>query len=74
MSMEYIRKSYHVPAKRGMRVVFAGNIGPTPLHGTIIGSRNALLCVLVDGEIHRRLLHPTWELTYTTSLAGKETP
>lgn len=64
MSMDYIRRSYGVPAKRGARVSFSGNIGRTPLIGTIIGSSGARLLVLFDGEANRRVLHPTWELEY----------
>jgi hypothetical protein len=64
MSMDHIRRTYGVPAKRGGRVRFSGNIGREPLVGTIIGSTGAWLCVRFDGEVHRRVLHPTWEIEY----------
>ena len=64
MSMDYIRRTCGVLAKRGGRVRFSGNIGRTPLEGRIVGSAGGYLKVLFDGEIQRRLLHPTWEVEY----------
>ncbi len=68
MSMEYIRNSYAVPAKRGGRVEYTH---PTPpRNGTIIGSRGARLRIRLDGDKHAGNYHPTWALTYIT--AAKE--
>lgn len=62
--MDYIRRTFGVPAKRGGRIRFSGNIGPEPLTGTIVGSQNGRLRVRFDGEYRTRLLHPTWEIIY----------
>jgi len=72
MSMEYIRKTYGVPAKRGARIEFTGSIGGRPQNGTIIGTDGARLRVLFDGEATRRILHPTWSLRYLDVEAGDE--
>lgn len=64
MSMDQIRRTYNVPAKRGGRIRFSGNIGRKPLVGTILGSDGVRLRVLFDGESIRRILHPTWEVEY----------
>lgn len=64
MSMEYIRKTYGVPAKRGAAIEFRGNIGPTPMRGVIIGSLDGKLRVRMDNETVTRILHPTWEIKY----------
>lgn len=64
MSMEWIRRTYNVPAKRGGRIKFTGNIGREPLIGTISGSRNGYLRVTFDDEARTRTLHPTWEVEY----------
>jgi hypothetical protein len=48
MSMQYIRKTYAVPAKRGAEIVYYG--GGCDLVGVITGSSGAL--------------HPTWCVRY----------
>ena len=58
MSIDYIRKCYAVPAKRGMRVRF----GERP--GKITGARGPYLMVLLDGETRSRPCHPTWRMSY----------
>lgn len=58
MSMNYIRRYYAVPAKRGMRVTVDG------YSGTIVGSYGQYLRVRVDGEKHAGLWHPTWRVEY----------
>lgn len=55
--MEYIRLTYGVPAKRGMRVVANGR--PGVIVGTHWGSR---LLIRVDGVT--RNYHPTWNIIY----------
>lgn len=56
--MDYIRKYYNVPAKRGGRVEFEGR------PGTITGSVNGYLRIRLDGENRSRRYHPTWEIKY----------
>lgn len=58
MSMEYIRETYDVPAKRGMGVIAQGR------KGIIVGSRNAYLRIKIYGEKSTALFHPTWEMEY----------
>ena len=57
MSMDYIRKTYNVPAKRGGRIRFQGRAG------VIVGARDARLRARFDG-IGTVALHPTWEIEY----------
>jgi len=58
MNMEYIRKTYCVPAKRGARVTFRGN------SGTIVGSRQHRLRIRLDGVKSILTCHPTWKIEY----------
>ncbi len=62
MSMQYIRKFYGVPAKRGGRVVYSGR--GTARHGTICGSRDAYLLVRLDGDKRSKPMHPQWMMEY----------
>jgi hypothetical protein len=62
MSMEWIRKTYGVPAKRGMRVEYNG--GGRKEMGTIRSASNGKLNIQLDGINHTMPLHPTWELRY----------
>ena len=65
MSMDYIRRTYNVPAWRGARVQYDGvTLGQPPLLGTVTGSKGALLRVRFDGERRTHILHPTWALVY----------
>lgn len=61
MSMEYIRRAYNVPAKRGALVTFQGK------PGVITGSRGAYLRIRLDGEKRAGIYHPTWEIEYIAS-------
>lgn len=62
MTMEWVRRNYRVPAKRGGRVRFCGN--EEPIEGTIT-SASHYLRVRPDGQPRRRLLlHPTWCVEY----------
>jgi len=56
--MEYIRKYYGVPAKRGGRIKFKGK------PGTIVGSDRSYLRIRFDGEKAIYTYHPTWEIEY----------
>lgn len=62
MSLEYIRKTYGVPAKRLARVEYTG--GQEPRTGTITGASGGSLRVRMDGHRHSAKYHPTWCLTY----------
>lgn len=66
MTLEYIRKTYNVPANPGQRVRFTGN--PVPVLGTIKGVDGGYLMILLDGKKFALPFHPTWELEY---LEGK---
>ena len=57
--MEYIRKFYGVPAKRGGRVIY-GASG----YGTIVGSKGPYLRVHMDEDHKIRTYHPVWLRTY----------
>jgi hypothetical protein len=63
MSMEYIRKTYKVPAKRGGRVEYLASDGEL-MEGTITGTRAAYLLVRLDGNKRSFTFHPTWGLKY----------
>ncbi len=60
--MEYVRKAYKVPAKRGGRVAYTGS-GVIEL-GTICSARNGHLNIKLDGLRHTMPFHPTWKLEY----------
>jgi hypothetical protein len=57
--MEYIRKFYGVPAKRGGRIIY-GASG----YGTIVGSMGAYLRIRMDGEKQVKSYHPQHLITY----------
>ena len=60
--MEYIRKYYDVPAKRGARVKIETFYGFDK--GTIVGSRNSYLRIRLDGENEINSYHPTSNIIY----------
>lgn len=72
MSMEYIRKTYGVPAKRGGRVKFT-DVHRTVWNCTIKSARGGYLMVLADDRVAgyrgRMKLHPTWNVEYMPSNA-----
>ncbi len=68
MSMEYIRRTYGVPAKRGGRVIYTNSNG-VAFNCTIKSATNSgHLMVLVDDHVPnypgRMKLHPTWRVEY----------
>ena len=63
MSMEWVRKNYGVPAKRGGRVEYNGSRSG-PRLGTIIASVGPHLRIRLDGDKDALIYHPTWELRY----------
>ena len=62
MSIEWVRKTYRVPAKRGGRVECMGE--KTPQLGTICGASGGHLSIRLDGVKHTMPFHPTWKLRY----------
>jgi hypothetical protein len=64
--LEYIRKTYGVPARVGQRVSYASP-GKAIRKGVIEGVSGAYLRIRYDGEEgYCGLHHPTWCLTYFT--------
>lgn len=69
MSMDYIRRTYGVPAKRGMRVTYTPDLDLWPSYeGVIVGSRVGYLRVRVVRPLNWRgailTIHPTWRVGY----------
>lgn len=62
MSIDWIRKNYRVPARRGGRVEYTGE--KWPQRGTICGASGSHLSIRLDGVKHTMPFHPTWELRY----------
>jgi hypothetical protein len=64
--MEYIRKAYGVPAKRGGRITYHDNGTGKALLCTIVAARGHYLRVRKDGAHPRCILtlHPTWNIEY----------
>lgn len=58
MSLDYIRRQYGVPAKKGQRVIALGH------PGVITGSLDAYIRVRLDGQSKSRVYHPTWRVEY----------
>ena len=69
MSMDYVRSTYNVPAKRGARVRYTDHRARTH-EGTIVSARGGKLRVRMDAGSYwtdkRRIaiFHPTWQLEY----------
>lgn len=67
MSLDYIRKTYGVPAKRGGRIRYRDERGDI-FEGRITSARDGRLRVLVDDRVPgyrgRLILHPTWRVEY----------
>lgn len=70
MSLEYIRKTYGVPARRGGRIEYNNN-GRVEF-GTIVGASGAHLSIRLDGMKHTLPFHPTWSLKYMDSDGGQK--
>ena len=62
MSLQYIRDTYGVPAKRGGRIEYTGN--GTAIQGVITGSKGAHILVRLDGDRRSLAFHPTWKIRY----------
>lgn len=65
MSMDYIRRYYGVPAKRGGRVIANGK------PGVIVGAQGQYLRVRIDGEKAVGNWHPDWNMIYLHQEAAK---
>lgn len=63
MSMEYIRETYRVPAKKGGRVKYINDSGVTT-EGTITGTHGAYIKVKIDGDKHSDCYHPRHNIEY----------
>lgn len=68
MSLQYIRDTYGVSARRGGRVEYTGN-GSTK-QGTITGARGAHVLIRLDGDKFSVAFHPTWKLEYLDARAA----
>lgn len=69
--MEWVRKTYGVPAKRGGRVEYAGD--GRPELGTIISATTSgYLKVELDSHPRAIKLHPTWKLRYLDADSPQE--
>jgi hypothetical protein len=66
MGMDYIRRTYGVPAKRGGRIQYdGGHPDEGPKCGTITSATNSgHIRVRFDGERRTYKLHPTWAVAY----------
>jgi hypothetical protein len=62
VSLEYIRRTYGVPAKRGAAVRFKPDSRDRAETGKVIGSKGALLRVRLEGHKRIALCHPTWAM------------
>ena len=62
MSMDYIRRAYGVPAKRGGRVSYTA--AEKAVQGTIVSARGHYLRVRWDESGMTHSMHPTWMLVY----------
>lgn len=70
MSMQYIRKTYSVPAKRGGRIEFTREDGAV-FSGRICGTKGAYLNVRFDcfnKTNSAAVLHPTYNIRYFEKL------
>lgn len=64
MTMETIRKTRGVPAKRGGRIIYTGDKSGQPKPGRITSAYGGYLRIVLDGETVAGHYHPTWELQY----------
>ena len=69
MKLAYIRKRYGVPAYRGTRVRYTGNVkhGGDAYEGTITAATNSWIRIRFDGDPwgkRTQACHPTWEIEY----------
>lgn len=72
--MDYIRRTYGVPSKRGARIIYTGSPILGSVGGVIVGSRGAYLRVRMDDGHPSSLvtLHPTWCVEYPSAADNSE--
>lgn len=58
-SLDFIRTTYGVPAKKGVRVRFEGE-----QEGVITGASGRELLIQMDGSSYVAVYHPVWQLEY----------
>ena len=68
MSMEWIKRNYSVPVKKGARVEYTG--GKKPKLGTITGTEGQYILIRLDAEKVSHPYHPTWKLRYLDATTG----
>lgn len=61
--MEYIRETYGVPAKRGMKVIFTGCTYIKEIHGVILSAKGGYLRIRKKNGVVGTF-HPTRNLIY----------
>ena len=69
MSMEYIRRTYNVPAKRGGSVKFTDRNGKQWIGKIKSAAGHRLRVCFPDFPRARAIMHPTWNIEY---LDGEE--
>ncbi|CUW31716.1 hypothetical protein [Streptomyces reticuli] len=57
-TMEWIRRTYDVPARHRMRIEYDGK------PATIVGTRGPHLAFRIDGEKHITISHPCYRIVY----------
>lgn len=74
MSMQDIRETYGVPAKRGARIAYSGSNALGRALGTIVAARGLYLRVRMDDGHPSELvtMHPTWHIEYLTTPNGSD--
>lgn len=71
--MEWVRKNYGVPAKRGGRVEYTGNGNSRPELGTIVSATTSgHLMIELDSQSRAMKFHPTWKLRYLDADSPQE--
>lgn len=72
MSMNYIRDTYQVPAKRGGRITYHDQGTGKALRCTIVGAKGQYLRVRADGHgpLCILTLHPTQNIDYDDASAA----
>lgn len=73
MSMDYIRRHYGVPAKRGMKVRIVGTDGMR-FEARITGSRGAYLLLRLPSGRRSHAYHPTSNIEYVLIAQGASKP
>lgn len=63
-ALEYIRKTYGVPAFKWKKISFRSNEKKKTIPGMIIGGRAGYLIVRLEGREDPAHLHPTWNVLY----------